>query len=92
MIGYIVFIISQDQYNQPVVLIAIDSYEKAMLLSDDEYPLGIVEVKTIQDEKAEPEGLLVIKYTTMTGTGMISESIRVYDVSNSRVIPSLNIP
>ncbi len=92
VIGSIVFIISQNQYNQPGILIAIDSHEKAMLLSDEEYPLGIVEVKTIQDEKAEPEGLLIVKYTTMTGTGIVSESVRIYAVSNSQVRPAIDIP
>lgn len=91
-VGSIVLLISKSQYNRPGMLIAIDSQKNTMLISDEDYVDGIVETKILRDAKAEPKGLLVVKYIAGTGTGIYTESVRIYAVSHSQVIPALDIP
>lgn len=91
-VGSVVFIISKSQYNQPGMLIAIDSKKNTILTSDEDYLYGIVESKVLRDTKAEPEGLLVVKYITMTGTGINAESVKIYAVSDSQVTQVLDLP
>lgn len=91
-VGGITVISTVDQYNIEGFVIFIDSASGGVVLADSEYPLGVRDIKFIEDTGGSPHSLVMVRYISITGTGTLGESVKVYALDNGGVHLALDKP
>lgn len=91
-VGGITVVSTVGQYKIEGFVIFIDSASGRVVLVDSEYPLGVRNIKVIEDTGGSPRSLIMVRYISITGAGTFGESVKVYALDKGGVHLALDKP
>lgn len=86
-------VISVSSYRQFGYIMFLDARNNALVLEDDNFESDIQNIQFMNfGEKALPNAIVEVQYTTVRGTGIYGSSVKIYTLTGEQVRLSLDKP